>query len=150
MQHKWLYTGVLAALAALVLFSLGGGLWGGEATGRHWTHNLFQGICHQIPERSFHLNDMPMAVNSRCFGIFAGLFAAWAAIPFLTRRLSGNPWPARILLVAVVLQILDYSGNLMQLWENTNNSRFLLGFILGVPASLTAGTLFSTNKNTGK
>ena len=148
MQYKWLYAGVLAALAALVLFSLGGGFWGGEAAGRHWTQNLFQGICHQIPDRSFHLNDIPMAVNSRCFGIFTGLLAAWAAIPFMLRILSDNPWPARILLVAVMFQILDYSGNLIELWENTNSSRFVLGFLLGVPASLTAGTLFSNTKKT--
>jgi uncharacterized membrane protein len=146
MQHKWLYGGVLIALGALVLLSLGGGFWGGETGSRHWTSNLFYGVCHQMPDRTFHLNEIPMAVNTRCFGIFAGLFAGWAAIPLLSRKLAGSPWPSRILLLAVVLQIIDYSGNAFEIWENTNTSRFIFGIILGIPASLTAGTLFSNSK----
>ena len=39
-------------------------------------------ICHQRPERSFHLAGVPMPVCARCFGLYAagaaGVLIAWA------------------------------------------------------------------------
>ena len=141
MTNKILYAGVLVSLTALVLAALGKGFWGGEVMKFHWTERLFFGICHQIPERTFFVNDLPMAVNSRCFGIFAGLLAGWAAIPMLTPGLRGGKWPLRILVMAIAIQFIDYSGNLLQWWSNTNESRFLLGIILGFSGPLNIASM---------
>jgi uncharacterized membrane protein len=131
MQYRGLYIGVLFALIALVLLSLGKGFWGGDATGRHFTEMLFSGVCHQMTERSIHIGGEPMAVNSRCFGIFLGLLLSWMMIPaFKNLRLKKSA-AIRILFFAVMLQIIDYTGNLFHLWENTNLSRALLGGVLG-------------------
>jgi len=147
MKQKWLYFGVLTALFLLVLFSLGSGLWGSEQTGRHWTEKLFYGVCHQMPDRSFTFNSLPMAVNSRCFGIFFGLFAGWLTIPLSYKLTFKKTWPVKLLLFAVILQIIDFSGNYLQLWVNTNLSRALLGFLLGAGASLSIGDLFYNNNS---
>jgi uncharacterized membrane protein len=64
-------------------------------------------ICHQRPERSFHLLGAQMPVCARCSGIYAG--AAVAAIvawyrtiqpPMLSGRLAAGP--GRVLLVAAL------------------------------------------------
>ncbi|MEX0823326.1 MAG: DUF2085 domain-containing protein, partial [Balneolaceae bacterium] len=91
MQYKKLYGLLLLALMLLVLFSLGKGFWGDSgAVGAHWTEKLFYGVCHQIPERTFTINGSLMAVNTRCFGIFTGLFAGWLLIPVLKNRFQNN------------------------------------------------------------
>ena len=145
MKSKGLYLGVLISLIFVILFSLGGGIWGAQSTIGHWTGDLFRGICHQNPLRSFHLDGVQMAVNSRCFGVFTGLLTGWLAIPLLI--LSGikkNPF-LWYLLFAVVAQIIDFSGNLIQLWENSNESRVLLGWFLGFTATVSIFDLFSDN-----
>jgi uncharacterized membrane protein len=144
MSNKGLYVGVLISLIALVLISMGKALWGGSQMEFHWTERLFFGICHQIPERTFFMNDLPMAVNSRCFGIFAGLTGGWAAIPLLASGFRGGKWPVRILIIAITLHLIDYTGNLLGWWINTNESRFLLGIILGAAGSFSIASMFYT------
>jgi uncharacterized membrane protein len=147
MQQKKLYFSILAALFMLLLFSLGSGFWGGEQAGQHWTEKLFYGVCHQLPDRSLFIFGSSMAVNSRCFGIFFGLFAGWAFIPISLKFTIRRSWPVKLLLVAVMLQIIDFTGNIFQLWENTNLTRVLLGMFLGVSSSLAIGDQFNNNSN---
>jgi len=143
MKYKALYAGVLVGLILLVLFSLGSGLWGGS-NGLHWTEQLFSRVCHQIPNRTFTFMGELMAVNTRCFGIFSGLLAGWFLIPLLKDIISEKKWPFICLLFAGLLQIIDYSGNLFLLWENTNSSRFLLGLPLGMFSSIVIADLFQS------
>jgi uncharacterized membrane protein len=147
MRNLWLYNAVFISLLLMVILSLGGGLWGTDQSIGHWTGKLFQHVCHQIPERSFLFNGTPMAVNSRCFGIFLGLWIGWICIPAAVRTSPKSNRIMWLLLFAVIAQITDYSGNLFQVWENTNISRALLGGFLGVAASLSIFDLFKTQKN---
>jgi uncharacterized membrane protein len=146
MNYKWLYFGVLSALFLMMLTSLGSGFWGGTA-GNHWTEQLYRGVCHQISDRSFTINGQPMAVNSRCFGIFSGMFAGWAFIPALKNKIAGKKWPIWFLLFAGFIQIIDYSGNLFDLWENTNVSRAALGMLFGLSCSIIVADLFQPTNN---
>lgn len=146
MHYKWLFTGVGIALLLLVLISLGEGFWGGGSGAVHWTEKLFYGICHQIPERSFYYQGYPMAVNSRCFGIFTGLMAGWVTIPFVKTYTAKARWPVWVFGFAVMLQIIDYSGNLFHVWENTNLSRAVAGSILGLSGALVISGLFKKHK----
>jgi len=143
MKNKLLYVGVFIALILLVLLSLGSGLWGGSS-GNHWTEQLFMGVCHQLPDRTFTFMGELMAVNTRCFGIFSGLLAGWGLIPVFSDKISGKKWPLACLLFAGLLQIIDYSGNLFLLWENTNSSRFVLGLPLGMFSSIVIADLFQS------
>src|SRR4051794_17031098 len=43
-------------------------------------------ICHQLPDRSFHLAGVQLPVCARCIGIYAGLFAC------LCVQACGLPW----------------------------------------------------------
>lgn len=135
MKHAKSYWLLLAGLSLMVILSLGGGLWGAERSIGHWTGLLFERVCHQNPLRSFHFNGVPMAVNSRCFGIFVGLWIGWLSIPLTTRIIKKNYWRSWFLFLAVMLQIIDYMGNHI-LWENTNAMRAGLGFILGIAVAI--------------
>lgn len=141
MQHKTFYIVLSFALLAIVLFSLGELLWGSSEI-RHWTEWMFYGICHQLPERTYSLGGDFMAVNTRCFGIFLGLWLGWFAIPWLSSLTIGKRWPVWILAGAVILQIIDYSGNLAGVWENTNHSRAVLGLMLGFSVPVAISDLF--------
>ena len=89
-----------------------------------------------------------MAVNSRCFGIFLGMFISWCLIPVYKNLNIKRSAAVTVLLFAAGLQIIDYIGNLMQLWENTNHSRAALGGFLGLVSFTVIADLFSTkNKN---
>lgn len=91
----------------------------------------FAPICHQNPLRSFALLGFPLAVCSRCFGIYAGFLAGMVLYPFRrgfdSVRLPG--WRA-FLLVSLPLS-LDAGANILGLWNTSNLPRFLLGFAWG-------------------
>lgn len=142
MRHQLLYILILIALLLLVLSSLGGGFWGASTTLQHWSGELFRGICHQNPIRSYSLNGLQMAVNTRCFGIFSGLLAGWFALPMLIKMKIKKNIPLWILLFAGMLQIIDFGGNVFELWINTNHSRFFTGSLLGFGVVLYLSDLF--------
>lgn len=148
MQHKTLYIVLVFCLFLLVLFSLGKGFWGAPETGVHWTEKFFSGVCHQMPDRTYTISGELMAVNTRCFGIFTGLWVGWCFIPFLKSFTVEKKWPYLLLLFAVVIQIIDYSGNMFQLWENTNHSRAFLGFIFGVAMPIFISDQFQKTNHT--
>jgi len=148
MANVKLYFILLIAFSGMVFLSFGGGVWGAEQSINHWTGVLFQSVCHQDPTRSLSLFGTPMAVNSRCFGIFTGILAGWLLIPLLSMFNFKNKQTLMVLLFAVMLQILDYSGNLLGYWENTNLSRVLLGSFLGVAVSLSLSDFFYNDNQT--
>lgn len=88
-------------------------------------------ICHQIPERSFHLQSFQLPVCARCFGIYAGAAAA-AAIAVMPLG-AGRPRAASrvvFLLAAVptaVTLALEWGG----IWAPSNLTRAIAGAPLG-------------------
>lgn len=139
-KSYWL---IFAGLSIMLILSLGGGLWGAEQSIGHWTGKFFENVCHQNPMRSYSFNGTPMAVNSRCFGIFSGLWIGWLIIPFFVRYAFKKDWTNWFLLLAVMLQIIDYMGNHL-LWENNNNSRAVLGLLLGIAISIFLSDFFQS------
>src|SRR5690625_6850274 len=99
MENRRIYFGILFAVTAMVLFSRGGGLWGAEQTLGHWTGKRFQPVCDQNPERSFYFLGSQMAVNTRCFGIFIGIWVVWMLIPVYLSAGGGNRSVVMLLVV---------------------------------------------------
>jgi uncharacterized membrane protein len=102
-------------------------------------------ICHQRPERSFHLFAAQLPVCARCAGIYAG-----AAIGSLL-ALSGSirerlfPFSPRVLLVAgalptLVTLIIEWSGA----WAGGNDARAAAGVWLGVAVAFVVGRAAAT------
>jgi uncharacterized membrane protein len=93
-------------------------------------YKIFSFVCHQIPERSFHLAGHQFAVCSRCTGLYAG-FAIAALVYPLARSLTRTDTPSRLWLMLATLPLLiDFALGYFSIWENTHLSRFLTGALL--------------------
>jgi uncharacterized membrane protein len=93
-------------------------------------YKTFSFVCHQIPERSFHLAGHQFAVCSRCTGLYAG-FAIAALVYPLARSLTRTDTPSRLWLILATLPLLiDFALGYFSIWENTHLSRFLTGALL--------------------
>ena len=94
---------------------------------------LFDPVCHQIPERSFHLWHEPFAVCHRCTGLYLGFalgIAFWPSFSVTAGRLLARP--RMILLFAIPLAIDAV------LIANTATSRFVTGLVASFPVALFA------------
>jgi uncharacterized membrane protein len=94
---------------------------------------LFSPVCHQMPERSFALLGIPLAVCHRCCGIYFGLFLgslmkdSWMHRSPMTRR--------RCVLAATIPLALDALLPYTELWANTDLSRLITGLWFGIPTA---------------
>lgn len=113
-----------------------------------WNYQLFTAICHSRPERSIFLNGIQMPVNSRCSGIFSGLFFGILLIPLVGHRFYRKKWVVSLLSLMVILQIVDVTGNSLGWWVNSVASRLLLGFPLGLFLILAITDLFVQPRST--
>lgn len=94
-------------------------------------YGFFSYICHQIDSRSFHYGEAKFGVCSRCFGVYFGLFFGTAVYP-LWRSVADVEAPPRIwLFLSLIPAGIDWSLNVLGIWENTQASRFVTGLILG-------------------
>lgn len=129
---------LMMACGFLGLASLGDGFWvklgiqSGDLFGS-WQHLGFRNFCHQDISRSYALFERPMAVCSRCFGIYIGLFFA-ALIGYFARNLVFKSRIAALslFLVSGVIIVLDVIFNYSTLLQNTLFSRWITGLLFGI------------------
>jgi uncharacterized membrane protein len=97
-------------------------------------YKTFSFVCHQIPDRSFHLGEYQFAVCSRCTGLYAGFAVAALSYP-LVRSLKSADTPPRLwLILAAVPLAIDFALGYFSIWENNHLSRFTTGALLGAVA----------------
>lgn len=98
-------------------------------------YRSFSAVCHQMPERSFHLHGFPFAVCSRCTGIYAGFIVGLLIYP-LVRSLRESEMPHRRWLILAALPMLaDFGLDFVGLFGNTFVSRTTTGALLGIVAA---------------
>lgn len=95
-------------------------------------YNFFSYICHQIPDRSFHVEGEPFAVCSRCFGVYLGLAFGFAVYPLWRNITEIEPLPRFWLFLSLIPIGIDWSLTVFGVWENNHASRIITGLILGV------------------
>jgi uncharacterized membrane protein len=100
-------------------------------------------ICHQKPERSFHLAGMQMPVCARCFGLYvagaAGLLFAWISrlrVPSLALSLSKGSVTKILMATAAVPIVLTVALEMIGLITTTNIVRMSTGLPLGFAAGV--------------
>ena len=94
-------------------------------------YKAFSFVCHQIPERSFHLAGHQLGVCSRCTGLYAGFAVAAMAYP-LVRSLKSTSTPPRLWLILAALPlVIDFGLGYFGIWQNNHLSRFTTGALLG-------------------
>ena len=133
----WVYAAAAAgALAWLGLICAAPRLLAsGHETSAALLYVGFSGVCHQLPERSFHLWGCPLAVCARCAGLYAGSLAGLLLYP-LVRRVSDETFPdRRWLLLAAAPLAVDVAGGAAGLFVNTFFSRAATGALAGAAAA---------------
>ena len=96
----------------------------------------FSPLCHQISDRSFHIEGHAFAVCARCTGIYAGFAAVVVFYPLL-KSLRQTETPRRVwLFLAAVPIFVDWSLGFTGIWANTHLSRLLTGALLGSVCAL--------------
>jgi uncharacterized membrane protein len=94
-------------------------------------YQAFGYLCHQISDRSFHIEGEKLAVCARCAGLYTG-FALGVLVYPLVRSLRQLETPARAwLLIAAAPTAIDWLLGFFGVWENTHLSRSLTGALLG-------------------
>ena len=98
-------------------------------------------ICHQRPERSFHIGGRQMPVCARCTGLYV---SAAAAIPFAL--VAATALPSRrsrtILLIAALPTVITWTLEYAGVAPFSNLARALAALPLGFAAAwLVIGTL---------
>jgi len=97
-------------------------------------YQAFSFVCHQIPERSFHLSGNKFGVCSRCTGLYGGLAVAALVYP-LARSVKRTDTPSRLWLILAALPLgIDFGLSYFSIWQNNHLSRFATGALLSAVA----------------
>lgn len=102
----------------------------------------FSWLCHQLPDRTFHTGDEPVALCHRCLGLLAGLAAGLALAPVAPRavgRWVHSRQQARVLVAAALPAAVDWTLGATGVWVNTALSRGLTGAAFGLAAGAMIG-----------
>lgn len=95
-------------------------------------YSFYHYICHQIPERSFHIAGEQFGVCSRCSGVYFGLFLGFAVYPLWRNIEEVEPLARLWLFLSMVPIAVDWSLTVYGIWENTQFTRVATGLILGI------------------
>lgn len=88
-------------------------------------------FCHQRPDRSYFIEGHKLAVCSRCTGLYAGFALMLLVYPLLRSLRSAATPPRKLLFLAAVPLLIDFTLTFLGIWENTHTSRLLTGALLG-------------------
>jgi uncharacterized membrane protein len=95
-------------------------------------YSVFSPVCHQISERCFYIIGYPLAVCSRCLGIYMGCLFGMILYPKVHGFSSTHIPKIRIFIFFTGPLALDTLGNFFSLWNTPSWIRFFIGFIWGV------------------
>jgi uncharacterized membrane protein len=89
-------------------------------------------VCHQLPERSFHIAGVQLPVCARCTGLYAG--GLIGAIVWLARarRPLAHATARRALVLASIPTLVSVVSALAGWWDPANALRAVLALPLGV------------------
>jgi uncharacterized membrane protein len=126
----WISVSLIALAIIVAIVGAPLALANGHTTLAGDIYKGFSFLCHQLPDRSFHLAGHQFAVCSRCTGLYVGFALTALAYP-LIRPIRTTTTPALIWLVlATVPLLVDFSLGYFNIWQNTHASRFITGALL--------------------
>lgn len=148
-HNRALYIAITVASVFVFILALGPGLFNSTGTqGYSWQYSGFELLCHQIPERSYQISGIPMAVCSRCIGIYGAFMVGWMALPVLSKMRISFQNKLRWLIGLILLNLADVFGNFFEFWSNTLNSRLIFGILLGLAVVILFNNEFFSLKKT--
>jgi uncharacterized membrane protein len=93
---------------------------------------IFSPTCHQIPSRCLSLFGNPLAVCTRCLGIYIGFFMGTCFFPVLGQLSSVLIPKAKILILLSLPIVIDTAANVLSLWTSPHWLRLATGIIWGM------------------
>jgi uncharacterized membrane protein len=104
-------------------------------------------ICHQLPERSFHLGAFQLPVCARCLGIYAGVaLCASCWVMANARRLAIHRWSLTPTFawwtvgIAALPTVVTVGLERIGAWPGSNGARAVAGAALGIGVALVVMT----------
>src|SRR5690349_6962040 len=108
-------------------------------------------VCHQLPDRSFHLGAFQLAVCARCVGIYAGGALGAVAGALAWPPPAGRERPAfttktarRVVAIGACPTAISVLAERAGVWHTTNAERAASGFPLGMTAALVVMSVLAT------
>src|SRR6266581_5653862 len=133
-RAAWIVWAITAAIAATIIGLIIGAPLAAASAHPQLASSIYKAfsfVCHQIPDRSFHIAGHQFAVCSRCTGLYSG-FAVTALLYPLARSIKRTDAPRRIwLILATVPLVIDFALGYFAIWPNTHISRLTTGALLG-------------------
>jgi uncharacterized membrane protein len=113
---------------------LGGALFAPWARSKGWVggfllYELYDPVCHQQAERSFHFFGHQAAVCHRCLGLYLGGLLSLLVVPRWSRLMTVLLDHPRLILAFVFPMGLDW----LLFDFNVPASRFVTGFLASIP-----------------
>lgn len=127
----WLVSAVAVALLVALIVVAPIAAASGHSEIAEGIYRGFGIFCHQRPDRSYFIDGHKLAVCSRCTGLYAGFAVTLLIYPLLRSLRSVATPPRKILFLAALPLLIDFSLTFFGIWENTHTSRLLTGALLG-------------------
>ena len=131
--HIWVLGGVTVLMCSIIAPPILAAAGISEVIISH-SYIPFHQLCHQVAERSFAFNGVPLAVCARCLGIFAGFWVALMGLSITSTQVGQRiSTKASIYLLLGILSLhflqffIEHSMGL----AGSNAIRFSLGLGLG-------------------
>jgi uncharacterized membrane protein len=144
---KVIYTSILAMAliwcAGILIAPLWDDVPGIRGSISEFFYRFFSTACHQLDDRSLHIDGHKLGVCSRCTLIYFGFLGGIILYPFI-RRLGNLELPSLLfLLIGVLLMGTDVALDLLNVIKNTFITREITGGILGLilPFYIIPGTI---------
>ncbi len=105
-------------------------------------YTAYTGVCHQLPDHSFHIHGSILAVCIRCTALYTAFLAGIIMFPLLrTYNFSFTTHRYYIILLAVPM-IVDVVASWITGYSSTTISRAVSGGMFGFGAALLLVPLF--------
>jgi len=92
---------------------------------------FFAPVCHQMPDRCFHLVGQAMPLCSRCSGIYLGALSGVLFFPVLRNKFLFEIPKRRVLIFSLLPLLLEVSLSKIGLYDGGLIIRFISGLIPG-------------------
>lgn len=127
----WLVSATVVTLIVLLIVLAPLAAASGHSEIAEGIYRGFGIFCHQRPDRSYFIEGHKLAVCSRCTGLYAGFAFTLLIYPLVRSLRSADTPPRRVLFLAALPLVVDFSLTFFGIWENTHTSRLLTGALLG-------------------
>jgi uncharacterized membrane protein len=110
------------------------------------TYAVASFICHQLPERSFHVGSFQLPVCARCLGLYAGGALGSAAGIVGALALLSRPTAWVIALAGAVPTAATVTLESAGLWYPSNDTRAIAGILLGAAVAFVVANALRTGR----